>query len=140
MAHPRCAGGAVVASALTMPLHIELPLQRRHERLRRLPGPTILIELIPRVVMISEASAVSFRQNLGDMLNQVQYRHDSIVIKRDGKPVAALVDARLFERIRRLQARFDGLCERIEAGYAEVPEAEGLAEIDVAVAVSRAGR
>jgi hypothetical protein len=62
------------------------------------------------------------------------------VIKRDGKPVAALVDARLFERIRRLQARFDGLCERIEAGYAEVPEAEGLAEIDAAVAASRAGR
>ena len=143
MAHPRCAGGAVVASALTMMLHIELPLQRRHERLRRLSGPimlTILIRLLSRVVMISEASAVSFRQNLGDMLNQVQYRHDSIVIKRDGKPVAALVDARLFERIRRLQARFDGLCERIEAGYAEVPEAEGLAEIDVAVAASRAGR
>ena len=126
MAHPRCAGGAVVASALTMPLHIELPLQRRHERLRRLPGPTILIESIPRVVMISEASAVTFRQNLGDMLNQVQYRHDSIVIKRDGKPVAALVDARLFERI--------------EAGYAEVAEVEGLAEIDAAVAASRAGR
>ena len=126
-----------------MPLDIELPLRRRHERLRRLPGPimlTILIGLLSRVVMISEASAVSFRQNLGDMLNQVQYRHDSIVIKRDGKPVAALVDARLFERIRRLQARFDGLCERIEAGYAEVPEAEGLAEIDVAVAASRAGR
>lgn len=126
-----------------MQLHIELPLRRRHERLRRLPGPimlTILIGLLSRVVMISEASAVSFRQNLGDMLNQVQYRHDSIVIKRDGKPVAALVDARLFERIRRLQARFDGLCERIEAGYAEVPEAEGLAEIDVAVAASRAGR
>ena len=101
---------------------------------------TILIRLLSRVVMISEASAVSFRQNLGDMLNQVQYRHDSIVIKRDGKPVAALVDARLFERIRRLQARFDGLCERIEAGYAEVPEAEGLSEIDVAVAASRAGR
>ena len=126
-----------------MMLHIELPLQRRHERLRRLSGPimlTILIRLLSRVVMISEASAVSFRQNLGDMLNQVQYRHDSIVIKRDGKPVAALVDARLFERIRRLQARFDGLCERIEAGYAEVPEAEGLAEIDVAVAASRTGR
>ena len=100
----------------------------------------MLIKLLSSVVMISEASAVSFRQNLGDMLNQVQYRHDSIVIKRDGKPVAALVDARLFERIRRLQARFDGLCERIEAGYAEVPEAEGLAEIDVAVAASRAGR
>lgn len=90
--------------------------------------------------MISETSAVSFRQNLGEMLNQVQYRHDSIVINKDGKPVAALVDARLFERIRRMQARFDSLCERIEAGFADTPEAEGLAEIDAAVANTRAGR
>ena len=43
--------------------------------------------------MITETSAVTFRQNLGEMLNQVQYRHDSIVINKDGKPVAALVDA-----------------------------------------------
>lgn len=41
------------------------------------------------------------------------------MIRRDGKPVAALVQARLFERIRRLQARFDGLCERIKAGDAD---------------------
>jgi len=58
-------------------------------------------------MMITQASAVTFRQNLGEMLNQVQYRHDSVVINKDGKPVAALVDARLFERIRRMQARFD---------------------------------
>lgn len=90
--------------------------------------------------MINETSAVAFRQNLGEMLNQVQYRHDSIVINKDGKPVAALVDARLFARIRRMQARFDALCQRIEAGYAETPEAEGLAEIDAAMADMRAGR
>ncbi len=90
--------------------------------------------------MISETNAVAFRQNLGEMLNQVQYRHDSILIKKDGKPVAALVDAHLFERIRRMQARFDALCQRIEAGYAAVPEAEGLAEIDAAVAEVRVGR
>ena len=42
------------------------------------------------VHMVTEVSAVNFRQNLGEMLNQVQYRHDSIVIKKDGKPVAAL--------------------------------------------------
>ena len=90
--------------------------------------------------MISETSAVAFRQNLGEMLNQVQYRHDSILIKKDGKAVAALVDARLFERIRRMQARFDTLCQRIEAGYAAVPEAEGLAQIDAVVADTRAGR
>ena len=91
------------------------------------------------VGMIRETSAVVFRQNLGEMLNQVQYRHDSILINRDGKPVAALIDAALFERIRRLQARFDGLCARIEAGYADVPEAEGMAEIEAAAEASRAG-
>lgn len=87
--------------------------------------------------MITETSAVGFRQNLGEMLNQVQYRHDSVIINKDGKPVAALIDARLFERIRRMQSRFDALCQRIEAGFANVPEAEGLAEIEAAVALER---
>lgn len=88
--------------------------------------------------MITETSAVAFRQNLGEMLNQVQYRHDSVIINKDGKPVAALVDARLFERIRRMQSRFDALCQRIEAGFANVPEAEGLAEIEAAIELERA--
>jgi prevent-host-death family protein len=88
--------------------------------------------------MITETSAVKFRQNLGEMLSQVQYRHDTVVINKDGKPVAALVDARLFERIRRMQDRFDALCKRIEAGYASMPEAKGLAEIEAAVALERA--
>ncbi|MFM9913182.1 MAG: type II toxin-antitoxin system Phd/YefM family antitoxin [Methylophilaceae bacterium] len=87
--------------------------------------------------MITETNAVKFRQNLGEALNQVQYRHDSVVINKDGKPVAALVDARLFERIRRMQGRFDALCGRIEAGFAEVPEVVGLAEIDAAMALDR---
>jgi prevent-host-death family protein len=87
--------------------------------------------------MITETNAVEFRQNLGEMLSRVQFRHDSIVIKKDGKPVAALVDAALFERIRRMQARFDALCQRIESGFAGIPEATGLAEIDAAVTVER---
>lgn len=87
--------------------------------------------------MITQTSAVTFRQNLGEMLNQVQYRQDSIVINKDGKPVAALVDARLFERIRRMQGRFDALCQRIEAGFATVSQTDGLNEIDAAVAAER---
>jgi prevent-host-death family protein len=88
--------------------------------------------------VITEINAVNFRQNLGEMLNQVQYRHDSVVINKDGKPVAVLVDARLFERIRRMQDRFDALCQRIEAGFAKVPEAKGLAEIEAAIKLDRA--
>jgi prevent-host-death family protein len=90
--------------------------------------------------MITEVNAVNFRQNLGEMLNQVQYRNDSIVINKDGKPVAALVDAELFARIRRMRDRFDALSSRIADAYAEVPVEEGLAEIDAAVAAERAQR
>jgi prevent-host-death family protein len=82
--------------------------------------------------MITETNAVNFRQNLGEMLNQVRYGNDSIVISKDGKPVAALVDAELFARIRRMKTRFDALSERIAGAYAEVPVEAGLAEIDAA--------
>ena len=87
--------------------------------------------------MITETSEVAFRQNLGDMLNQVHYRSDSIVINKDGKPIAALVDARLFARIRRLQRRFDELSDRLAQGFEGVSEVEGLAEIDAAGEASR---
>ena len=79
--------------------------------------------------MITETTAVALRQNLGEMLNQVQLRKDSIVITKDGKPVAALIDAQLFERIRRMQERFDELTARIAEAYKDVPEEEGIAEI-----------
>ncbi len=88
--------------------------------------------------MITEVNAVHFRQRLGEMLNQVQYRNDSILINKDGKPVAALVDADLFARIRRMRERFDILSLRIAAAYADVPIEDGLAEIDSIVAHERA--
>ncbi len=87
--------------------------------------------------MVTEVNAVNFRQNLGEMLNQVQYRNDSILIHKDGKPVAALVDAELFARIRRMRDRFDELNNRIAEAYATVPEDDGMAEIDAAVAAER---
>lgn len=71
------------------------------------------------------------------MLNQVQYRNGSIVINKDGKQVAALVDADLFARIRRMRDRFDALSSRLAEAYADVPLADGMAEIDAAVAQER---
>ena len=79
--------------------------------------------------MITETTAVALRQNLGEMLNQVQLRKDSIVITKDGKPVAALIDADLFERIRQMQDRFNALRARMQEAFADVPEEEGMAEI-----------
>jgi len=87
--------------------------------------------------VITEVNAVNFRQNLGEMLNQVQYRKDSIVVNKDGKPVAVLVAADLFTRIRLMRDRFDQLCGRIAEAYADVPMEAGLHEIEAAVAQER---
>jgi prevent-host-death family protein len=87
--------------------------------------------------MVTEVNAVNFRQNLGEMLNQVQYRKASIVVNKDGKPVAALVDADLFARIRTMRDRFEQLSSRIAGDYADVPADLGMAEIDAAVARER---
>ncbi|MGD0520669.1 MAG: type II toxin-antitoxin system prevent-host-death family antitoxin [Terracidiphilus sp.] len=87
--------------------------------------------------MVTEVSAVNFRQSLGEMLNQVQYRNDSIVVNKDGKPVAALVDAGLFARIRAMRDRFDQLSNRVAEAYADVPVEQGMAEIDAAIKKER---
>ena len=88
--------------------------------------------------MITETNTVNFRRKLGELLSQVQYRHDSVVINQDGKPVAALIDIKLFERIRRMREHFDALSQNIAAGYVDVLEADAIAEIEAAIAIDRA--
>jgi prevent-host-death family protein len=83
--------------------------------------------------MIHETSAVSARQNLGDLLNQVQYRNDAVLITRDGKPVAALVDVSLFKRIRRLRDEFTRLTDALGRTYERVDPNIAQAEIDEVV-------
>ena len=90
--------------------------------------------------MIREISAVAARQNLGDLLNQVQYRNDSVLITKDGKPVAALVDVALFERIRRLRDEFVRLTDAMGKTYHGVDPGIAQAEIDEAVRVARKAR
>lgn len=83
---------------------------------------------------------MAVRQNLGELLNHVQYRGDSVVVTKDGKPVAALVDYPLYERIRRLREAFDRLTEQLGRVYEEVPSAQAHKEIDEAVEQVRAAR
>ena len=90
--------------------------------------------------MIRETSAVAARQNLGDLLNQVQYRNDSVLITKDGKPVAALVDVALFERIRRLRDEFVRLTDAMGKTYQGVDPGIAQAEIDEAVRAARKAR
>lgn len=67
--------------------------------------------------MIKEASAMKVRQNLGELINEVQYRHDSVVITRAGKPVAALVDIALFKKMRLLEEEFDRTQKELQNAF-----------------------
>ena len=79
---------------------------------------------------------MTVRQNLGELLNEVQYRQDQILITKGGKPVAAMVDIALFDKIRQMRDEFDRLTadlakahegESAEAGEGEIAEAVSAA-------------
>ena len=90
--------------------------------------------------MIREAPAMTVRQNLGDLLNEVQYRKGKVIITKAGKPVAALVDIALFERIRKLDEEFDRMREELARAFADVPEKKVEALVDEAVKEARTRR
>ncbi len=71
---------------------------------------------------MTEASAVQFRQNFGDMLNSLYDRCDSIATNKDSKTIAALIDA---------------LSQRSVQGFVQTPESIGMEEINAAVAELR---
>ena len=87
--------------------------------------------------MIREVPAMTVRKNLGELLNEVQYRRDSVVITKSGKPVAALVDIALFKKILMLDAEFEHLFAELGRTYAGVDEETALAEIKEAVDAAR---
>lgn len=89
------------------------------------------------ITMIREAPAMTVRQNLGELLNEVQYRGDSVLITKGGKAVAALIDIGLFERLRKLDEDFERLREELAAGFSGMPQGEVEALVDEAVTQTR---
>ncbi len=80
---------------------------------------------------------MTVRQRLGELLNEVQYRGDSIIVTKAGKPVAAIIDIELFNRLRALDGEFDRLAEQLRTAYqGESPEVVA-AEVDEALASVR---
>jgi prevent-host-death family protein len=90
--------------------------------------------------MIREAPAMTVRQNLGDLLNEVQYRRGKVVITKAGKPVAALVDIALFERLRKLDEEFDAMLAEMRKAFAGKPADDVHALVDGAVKAVRRRR
>ncbi|WP_168058459.1 type II toxin-antitoxin system Phd/YefM family antitoxin [Candidatus Manganitrophus noduliformans] len=67
--------------------------------------------------MIKEATATTVRRNLGDLIKRIQHRHDSILVTKAGKPVAAIVDIELFNKMRALESEFDRLVGGLQGAF-----------------------
>jgi prevent-host-death family protein len=90
--------------------------------------------------MIYKETAMKVRHNLGELLNKVQYRHDSIVITKAEKPIAALVDIQLFEKIRTMKTLFEQLSTRLAKTYEGIDSSIAEAEINEAITAIRRKR
>jgi len=87
--------------------------------------------------MIREVTAMDARKNFGEILNEVKYRHDTILIKKAGKPIAALIDVDLFEKIKTLKHQFESLTEELGKTYEGFSVEEAENEIKKALKHSR---
>lgn len=83
--------------------------------------------------MIYKESAMRVRQNLGELLNKVQYRHDSVLITKADKPVAAIIDIELFEKIRKMKDEFERLSAKFAQAYQNIDPAIAEEEIEEAI-------
>ena len=88
--------------------------------------------------MISEAPAMTVRQRLGELLNEVRYRRQQIVITKAGKPVAALVDIGVFDRLRKLDEEFEHMRGELAEAFSGHSETEVDALVDEAAEAARA--
>lgn len=87
--------------------------------------------------MLIEATAMKVRQNFGELINQVQYRNATIEITKSSKPVAALINIELFEKIQLMRKEFDRLTSKFRASFKDETVSEIQDLVSEAVKNSR---
>jgi prevent-host-death family protein len=90
--------------------------------------------------MIYKESAMRVRQNLGELLNKVYYRHDTIIITKAEKPVAAIIDIELFEKIRSMKTEFERLSAQFVHAYRDIEQATAESEIKEVITANNKSR
>ena len=83
--------------------------------------------------MQREATAMNVRQNLGALLNEVQYRHDEIVITKAGKPVAAMIDIALYKFLKQDSENFEHLWAKFSSNFKNISEDKVMDEVTAIV-------
>ncbi len=79
------------------------------------------------------------RNHFFDLLGQVHYGGQSVIIERAGKPMAAVVSVELFERLMSEREQRFAALDRLLSKIPEYPEEEVERDIAEAIAAVRAG-
>ena len=87
--------------------------------------------------MQREATAMTVRQNLGELLNEVQYKHDEVVITKAGKPVAAMIDIALYKSLKQDSDDVERRWAKCSRGFEAMTEDESMDEATAMVKEAR---
>ena len=90
--------------------------------------------------MVKKVPAMKVRDNLGQLLDEVYYRGDEVVIERAGKAIAVLVPVSRYEQFHRERQERFKILDRIKAKTRKVPARVLDAAIAEAVRAARARR
>ncbi len=80
---------------------------------------------------------LALHRNLGELLDEIRYRGDSVVITKNGRPIVALIDIELFERLCSLDEEYMYLRGELAQAFSNVPPDAGTVMIDEAIHAAR---
>lgn len=84
--------------------------------------------------MKKEVSATELRRKFGELLNGVYHNGDRLIVKRDNKPLAAIVPIEVYEQMLRQREKVFSVLDRIWEKVPEVSEQESNSDIEQALA------
>jgi prevent-host-death family protein len=90
--------------------------------------------------VVKKVAAMKVRDNLGQLLDEVFYRGDEVVIERAGKAMAILVPVARYEQYQRERRERLKILDRIKAKTRNIPAKQLDSTIDEAVRAVRARR
>ncbi len=90
--------------------------------------------------MVRKVTAMKVRDNLGQLLEEVYYRGDEVVIERAGRAMAVLVPVGHYEQFQQNRKERFRILDRIRAKAKKIPAKKLDAVLDEAVRAARARR
>jgi prevent-host-death family protein len=90
--------------------------------------------------MLRKVTAMAVRDRLGQILEEVYYKGDAVIIERAGRPMAVLVPPAEYERLRARRAERFRVYERIKARTRRIPPAKLDRAIEEGVRATRGAR